>query len=59
MNRLQSEIAKILKQPDIRERFVTLGAEPVGSTPEQFATFYRNEVAKWAKVVKESGAQID
>ena len=59
VNRLQSEIAKILKQPDIRERFVTLGAEPVGSTPEQFATFYRNEVAKWAKVVKESGAQID
>jgi tripartite-type tricarboxylate transporter receptor subunit TctC len=57
--RLQSEIAKILKAPEIRERFVTLGAEPVGSTPEQFATFYRSEVAKWAKVVKESGAQID
>jgi hypothetical protein len=31
----------------------------VGNTPEQFAAFYRNEVLKWAKVVKESGAQID
>lgn len=59
VGRLKSEISKILKQPDIRERFVTLGAEPVGSTPEQFAAFYRNEVTKWAKVVRESGAQID
>ena len=57
--RLQSEIAKIIKIPEIRDRFLALGAEPVGSTPEQFAAFYRNEVAKWGKVVKESGAQID
>ncbi|MDB5810773.1 MAG: hypothetical protein JWN94_2895 [Betaproteobacteria bacterium] len=59
IGRLQNEISKILKQPDIRERFLALGGEPVGSTPEQFAAFYRSEVAKWAKVVKESGAQID
>lgn len=57
--RLQSEISKILRVPEIRERFLALGAEPVGSTPGEFAAFYRNEVAKWAKVVKESGAQID
>jgi tripartite-type tricarboxylate transporter receptor subunit TctC len=57
--RLQSEISKIIKVPEIRDRFLALGAEPVGSTPEQFAAFYRNEVAKWSKVVKESGAQID
>jgi tripartite-type tricarboxylate transporter receptor subunit TctC len=57
--RLQTEISKILKAPEIRDRFLALGAEPVGSTPEQFAAFYRNEVAKWAKVVKDSGAQID
>lgn len=57
--RLQSEISKIVKIPEIRDRFLALGAEPVGSTPEQFAAFYRAEVVKWAKVVKDSGAQID
>ena len=57
--RLQSEISKIVKIPEIRDRFLALGAEPVGSTPEQFAAFYRAEVLKWAKVVKDSGAQID
>ena len=57
--RLQSEISKIVKIPEIRDRFLALGAEPVGSTPEQFAAFYRAEVLKWDKVVRESGAQID
>jgi tripartite-type tricarboxylate transporter receptor subunit TctC len=59
INRLHSEIARIVNLPDIRDRFLALGAEPVGSTPEQFSAFYRKEVAKWAKVVKDSGAQID
>ena len=53
------EISRIVKVPEIRDRFQALGAEPVGSTAEQFAAFYRNEVLKWGKVVKESGAQID
>jgi tripartite-type tricarboxylate transporter receptor subunit TctC len=57
--RLHAEISRIVKVPEIRDRFLALGAEPVGSTPEQFAAFYRAEVLKWAKVVKESGAQID
>ena len=56
---LQSEISRIVKVREVRDRFLALGAEPVGNTPEQFAAFYRNEVLKWAKVVKESGAQID
>lgn len=57
--RLHNEISKIVKNPEIRDRFLALGAEPAGSTPDQFAAFYRNEVLKWAKVVKDSGAQID
>ena len=59
INRLHAEISRIVQVPQVRERFLALGAEPVGSTPEQFAAFYRNEVAKWAKVVKQSGAQVD
>lgn len=59
INRLYSEISRIVKIPEIRDRFRGLGAEPAGTTPEQFAAFFRNEVAKWAKVVKESGAQVE
>ncbi|MEO7727496.1 MAG: tripartite tricarboxylate transporter substrate binding protein [Burkholderiales bacterium] len=57
--RVHTEISRIVKVPAIRDRFLALGAEPVGSTPEQFAAFYRAEVLKWDKVVRESGAQID
>jgi tripartite-type tricarboxylate transporter receptor subunit TctC len=57
--RLHAEISRIVKVPEIRDRFLALGAEPVGSAPGEFAAFYRNEVLKWGKVVKESGAQID
>ncbi len=57
--RLHTEISRIVKVPEIRDRFLALGAEPVGSTPEQFAAFYRAEVSKWDKVVRDSGAQID
>lgn len=59
LQRLNAEVVKIVKMPDTRERFLSLGAEPVGSTPEQFAAFFRSEVAKWGKVVKQSGAQVD
>ena len=59
VDRLYAETAAALKLPDVRERLTSLGAEVVGSTPEQFAVFQRADTAKWAKVVKESGAKID
>lgn len=59
VNRLNAEIVKIVKLPETRDRFLALGAEPLGSTADQFGAFFRNEVAKWAKVVKESGARVD
>jgi len=59
IDRLHAETVKIVKLPDTRERFLSLGAEPVGSTPAEFGAFFRNEVAKWGKVVKASGAQVD
>jgi tripartite-type tricarboxylate transporter receptor subunit TctC len=52
VSRLGSEIAKLAKHPDIRARLQKLGAEAVGSTPEEFAAYIVNDHAKWAKVVK-------
>ena len=53
--RLHTDIAKVLQQPNVRELLGKDGAEPVGSTPEQFAAFIKSETAKWAKVVKDAG----
>ena len=57
--RLQAEIAKVLRLPEVRERFAGLGAEPVGSTPDEFAAYCRTELDKWARVVRDSGAKAD
>jgi tripartite-type tricarboxylate transporter receptor subunit TctC len=57
--KLHNEIVRILRLPDVRERMTALGAEVVGSSPEQFASFQKADTAKWAKVVKTSGAKID
>jgi tripartite-type tricarboxylate transporter receptor subunit TctC len=50
--RLQREIVAGLKSPDLLERFEAVGAEPVGSTPEQFVERIRSDAAKWAEVIK-------
>ena len=57
--KIQSEVARILKLPEVRNKLVAQGADPVGSTPEEFAAYIRAETAKWAKVVKVSGAKAD
>lgn len=59
VNRLQGEIAKIVAMPDVKERFASISYEPAGSTPEQFANLIRVEVAKWAKVVKETNFKVE
>jgi tripartite-type tricarboxylate transporter receptor subunit TctC len=57
--RLNTEIGKILRMPDVRERFAGLGADVGGGSAEEFAAFQRAEVAKWTKIVKASGAKIE
>ena len=57
--RLYAELAKALADPDTRQKLAAQGAEVRHNTPEQSAAFVRAEMAKWAKVVKESGARIE
>ena len=56
--RLNRDITSILATADLRERFLEQGVDLAGSTPEEFAAFVRSELAKWRKVVKDSGATI-
>jgi tripartite-type tricarboxylate transporter receptor subunit TctC len=57
--RLSAELDRILKRPEIVERFKGLGAEVVGGTPEQLGAFIVAETKKWQQVVKASGAKVD
>jgi tripartite-type tricarboxylate transporter receptor subunit TctC len=59
INKLAESIIRIVHSPDIKQRLLDLGGEPVGSTPEQFSKQLRAEVATWAEVVKASGATAD
>lgn len=59
IERLHAEVARALARPDVRERLSTLGAEPGGSSPREFAAFIDAEVAKWTKVVREAKIRLD
>ena len=59
VERLNAEIVKALKSPDVAERFGGLGMEPVANTPAQMAEFNKAEVAKWAKIVKEANIKAE
>lgn len=59
VEKLNTEIAKVTKMPDVKERLSSVGIEALSSTPAQFAAFIKEETAKWAKVVKFSGARLD
>lgn len=57
--KLNDEIVKVLKSTAIRERFAVEGVEPIGDSPEHFAAYIKSELAKWGKVLKESGIHGD
>jgi len=59
VERLHAEFTRALALPDIRERLVNLGAEPVGNRPEEFAAYIKSEGEKYARVIKASGAKAE
>ncbi|HRH89302.1 MAG TPA: tripartite tricarboxylate transporter substrate binding protein [Rubrivivax sp.] len=59
IDKLSAEVDRILKKPEVIERFAKLGATPVGGTPKQLGDFIAAETRKWQQVVKTSGAKVD
>jgi len=59
VTKLNVEMNKVLAIPEVRERLLALGTEPVGGTPEQFTAHIKSEVIKWKKVIEDSGIKPD
>jgi tripartite-type tricarboxylate transporter receptor subunit TctC len=57
VGKINGELVRMLNVPEIRRRILQEGADPVGSTPDAFATRVKNEITKWTKVIKTSGIQ--
>jgi len=58
VDQLSKETARILKLPDVHKRISDLGAEPVGSTPQEYAAFIKSEINKWRKVIQAAGVRV-
>lgn len=59
IRKVQSDIAKIVMLPDVKERFISLGAEVIANTPEAFTTYLRSELVRFAKVIKDADIKPD
>jgi len=57
--RISADIAEAIKQPDVRKRFDDLSADPVGGTPAETASFMREEVERWNKVIKAAKVKLE
>jgi tripartite-type tricarboxylate transporter receptor subunit TctC len=57
--RLNADINKALKDPELAKKLGDQGADIAGSTPEQFAKLIQDDIARWGKIVKDSGAKVD
>ena len=59
VNKIYAELHEVLKEPAVQEKFRSLGLDIIGSKPDEFKTFLRGDIVKWAKVIKDSGAKAD
>ena len=59
LKRIHTDALQVLNTPDMRSRIASLGATPIGNTPEQFRAQIRDDLAKWARIIKISGARAD
>jgi len=59
INRLNTELVRIMNSPDLKDRLAALATDPLASTPDEFADFIRQEIARWGKVVREAGLKAD
>ncbi|MCC6534071.1 MAG: tripartite tricarboxylate transporter substrate binding protein [Burkholderiales bacterium] len=57
--KISAETRRILGLPDVRDRLLGLGAQPAGSSPEEFARFVQDEIEKWAKVIREANVTLN
>lgn len=57
--RLAAEMQKIAQAPDIKERYLTLGLDPISSTPEEMATFLRAQQERYGSIIKSQGIKIE
>jgi tripartite-type tricarboxylate transporter receptor subunit TctC len=59
VDKLNAEVTRILGTPAMRDRLASLGAEPQPTTPAQFGVYVKSEMAKYADIIRKSGAKVD
>src|SRR5438094_424756 len=59
LERLSAQVREVISAPDVKENWSKQGAVPMGMTPEEFGKFLREDIAKWAKLVKDTGMKVD
>ena len=59
VDKIHTDLVAVLRMPEVKQQLGALGAIVVGNTQDEFAAWNRNEIAKWAKAVKDSGAKVD
>ena len=57
--RLYGDVSKVLQQPDFRDRIVNMGADVIGSTPDQFGAFMKSESTKWGRIIREANIRAE